>query len=277
MKERPWPPAAQASGARGFHLEEKILPMPIYPKEYLENNHGPAVLNSCFVLMPFGRQFDEVHHAIRSACEAPDLLLSCSRADDFYGAGHIMEDILKGIVHSEYIVADVSGKNPNVFYELGIAHCCKPPSKVIILSQTMDDVPFDLRHLRCILYRADPPGLRKLDHDLVRAFQSDSEGVHRFAIQDNGTHDFTERLSGRGRNFYTFRITEIWVGSNDLKLTIWVQRQSLDQGPAEFGPSHHYMQLGESVDIQQTKWVLRVDRIENRRAFFSVLPKEAVA
>ena len=251
--------------------------MPIYPKEYLESNRGDVARSGCFVLTPFARQFDEVHHAIRSACESPDLLLSCSRADDFYGAGHIMEDILNGIVHSEYTVADVTGKNPNVFYELGIAHCCRPPSKVIILTQALDDVPFDLRHMRCILYRADPPGLRKLEHDLVRAFQSDSEGVHRFVVEDNGTHDFTERLSGRGQNFYTFRITEIWVGNNDLKLSIVVRRQSLDQGPAEFGPNHHYMQLGHWEDIEQTNWALRLDRIENRRAFFSVLPKDTIA
>jgi hypothetical protein len=113
--------------------------MAIYPKDYLDSTGGDTARSSCFVLMPFARQFDEVYSSIRTACERPELLLSCSRADDFYGAGHIMEDILKGIIHSEYIVADVTGKNPNVFYELGIAHCCKAASKVIILSQTIDD------------------------------------------------------------------------------------------------------------------------------------------
>jgi hypothetical protein len=251
--------------------------MAIYPKEYLDSTSGDTARSNCFVLMPFARQFDEVYFAIQTACEGSDLLLSCSRADDFYGAGHIMEDILEGIVHSEYIVADVTGKNPNVFYELGIAHCCKAASKVIILTQTMDDVPFDLRHMRCILYRPDPAGLRKLEHDLVRALHSDAGDVFRFVVSDNGTYNFNERLSGRGRNFYTFRITEIWVGRTDLKLSILVQRQSLDQGPADFGPSHHYLQVGEAADIQQTNWALRVDRIENGRAFFSVLPRSAMA
>jgi hypothetical protein len=140
----------------------------------------------------------------------------------------------------------------------------------------MDDVPFDLRHMRCILYRPDPAGLRKLEHDLVRALHSDAGDVFRFVVSDNGTYNFNERLSGRGRNFYTFRIAEIWVGRTDLKLSILVQRQSLDQGPADFGPSHHYLQVGEAEDIQQTNWALRVDRVENGRAFFSVLPRSAM-
>ena len=61
--------------------------MPIYPKEYIDGTRSDVARSNCFVLMPLARQFDGVHHAIRSACEVPALLLSCSRADDFYGAG----------------------------------------------------------------------------------------------------------------------------------------------------------------------------------------------
>jgi hypothetical protein len=131
--------------------------------------------------------------------------------------------------------------------------------------------------MRCIPYRPDPSGLRKLEHDLVRALQSDAGDVFRFVVSNNESYDFTERLSGRGRDFYTFRITECWVAMTDLKLSILVQRQSLDQGPANFGPSHHALRVGEATDIQQTNWEMRVDRIENGQAFFSVLPRSATA
>ena len=245
--------------------------MPIYPKEYLESVTGVTARSSCFVLMPFARQFDGVYYAITLACQRPELLLGCSRADDFYGAGHIMEDILEGIVHSEYIVADVTGKNPNVFYELGIAHSCKPASKVIILAQSMDDVPFDLRHMRCIVYRPDDAGLRKLEHDLVRAIASDATDAYRFAIADHGTYRFEERLSGRNRNFYTFQITEIWLGRTAAKFTIQVHKHSLDEGSGPLNPTHHYLQLGETRVIEPTDWKLRLDRIDDRRAYFSVL------
>ena len=140
--------------------------MAIYPKEYLDSTSGDTARSNCFVLMPFARQFDEVYFAIRTACEVPDLLLSCSRADDFYGAGHIMEDILEGIVHSEYIVADVTGKNPNVFYELGLAHAARKP--VVFVAGDIEDVPFDVRHLRVVVFDVREPGWSdKLRRDIT--------------------------------------------------------------------------------------------------------------
>jgi len=71
------------------------------------------------------------------------------------------------------------------------------------------------------------------------AVSSPPTPVQRFAVSDNSTYNFTERLSGRVRNFFTFRITDILVSRTDLKLSILVQRQSLDLGPADFGPNNH--------------------------------------
>jgi hypothetical protein len=130
--------------------------MSIYPKEHLDRTVDQAEQGQCFVIMPLTRNFDEVYHAIHSACIGPDLSLSCARADDVFRAGKIMEDILDGIVRSEFVIADVTGKNPNVFYELGIAHCCKVAPKVVILTQSRDDIPFDLQHLLYIQYGPDP-------------------------------------------------------------------------------------------------------------------------
>ena len=250
--------------------------MPIYPKEYLESVRETKPSGNCFVLMPFARDFDGVYYAITSACERPEVLLACSRADDFYGAGHIMEDILEGIVNSEFIVADVTGKNPNVFYELGISHSFKPAAKVIILTQNIDDVPFDLRQFRCIVYRPDDAGLRKLEHDIVRAIRSETMGDRRFVVANNATHTYEEPLSGHNRNFYTFKITEIWLGRTDAKFTIQVYRRSLDEGSGLLDITHHYIQVGESLMIEPTDWKIRLDRIANNRAFFSVLHRNAV-
>jgi hypothetical protein len=72
--------------------------MPIYPRDYIASFLPSGSKSNCFVLMPFSGGFDDVYTSIREACESPEVVLSCSRADDFYGAGHIMEDILTGIV-----------------------------------------------------------------------------------------------------------------------------------------------------------------------------------
>ncbi len=51
---------------------------------------------------------------------------------------------------AKYIIADLTGRNPNVFYELGIAHALNKKSNP--LTQDLTDVPFDLKHIRCIVY-----------------------------------------------------------------------------------------------------------------------------
>ncbi|MEW6241061.1 MAG: hypothetical protein AB1564_09675, partial [Chloroflexota bacterium] len=62
----------------------------------------------------------------------------------------ILEDIIASINHSDLIVADLTGSNPNVYYELGIAHAFGRP--VILLTQSVSDLPFDLRSYRVLQY-----------------------------------------------------------------------------------------------------------------------------
>lgn len=249
--------------------------MPIYPREFIAAFPQDHKRSNCFVLMPFARAFDDVCAAIRDVCESPQLLLSCSRADDFYGAGHIMEDILKGIVASEYLVADLTGKNLNVFYELGIAHCSKLASKVIIISQTLDDVPFDLRHMRCVTYRNDPAGLRKLRVDLERALLSDAGAEYRFVAAEASAFEFRERLSGKNRNFYRFTLDQLHVGRTAVKCALIVHRESLDEGNATLKPDYHYLEIGNTAPIRPTDWQLRLDRTKEARAYFTVCRAKA--
>ncbi len=91
----------------------------MYPKEFFNKSH--RVKNAqCFVLMPFAQEFTEVYDKIVEALEDPQLAFSCKRADEIFGSGHIIKDILKLIAESEIIIADLTSRNPNVFYELGI-------------------------------------------------------------------------------------------------------------------------------------------------------------
>jgi DeoR/GlpR family transcriptional regulator of sugar metabolism len=110
-----------------------------------------------------------VFDAIRETVQGKDLLMKCNRADDLYSSEPIMESILRGIASSEIVIADVTDRNANVFYELGIAHTVK--DRCIILTQNLDDVPFDLRHLRCIGYDNTISGATKLKRDLTNAIR----------------------------------------------------------------------------------------------------------
>ena len=102
-----------------------------------------------FVLIPFRAPFDDYYEdIIRPAAKAAGLMTL--KADEIYGTGPIIQDIWKRIWSATVVIADVTGKNPNVNYELGICHSLGVPT--VIITQSMEDVPFDYRHRRCILY-----------------------------------------------------------------------------------------------------------------------------
>lgn len=111
-------------------------------------------LDTCFVMMPFGEWFDRYYKdiyipAIKEAGFEP------VRADELFSTGSVVEQIWEQIEKSKVLLADLTGKNPNVFYELGLAHAARKP--VIFTTGILDDIPFDLRHLRVIPYEIKEP------------------------------------------------------------------------------------------------------------------------
>lgn len=117
----------------------------------------------CFVLMPFSTHLTPIYSDhIKSVCN--QLNLKCLRADDIFSNSSIIEDIWCQINKARVIIADLTSKNPNVFYEIGIAHTIGKP--VILITQDIDDILFDLRHLRHIIYQFTPRGMEKFESTL---------------------------------------------------------------------------------------------------------------
>lgn len=128
-----------------LHSPESVDPRPGEPREFLD---------TCFVLMPFGpwpdRYFKEIYvPAIRDAGFEP------IRADGLFNSGSVIEQIWDQIQKAKVLLAELTGKNPNVFYELGLAHALGRP--VVFVSGELEDVPFDLRHLRVVPYDVREP------------------------------------------------------------------------------------------------------------------------
>ena len=109
-------------------------------------------------MMPFKAEFDKVNSKLKET--ATSLGLSFKRADDIWDNHSIIQDIVSLISKSKVVICDFSERNPNVFYEAGIAHTLG--KEVIIIAQSEGDIPFDLRHLRYIRYLANGEGLDKL-------------------------------------------------------------------------------------------------------------------
>jgi hypothetical protein len=119
--------------------------------------------NLCFVLMPFDTAFRSVYNDhIKPAISATGL--NCQRADEIHSANLITVDIWEKINRARFVVADLTNRNPNVFYEVGLAHAIG--KDVILLTQNIADVPFDLRNIRCIRYDLTADGLKKLGTQL---------------------------------------------------------------------------------------------------------------
>ena len=123
-----------------------------------------------FVLSPFEKKFDTIFaDHIRPSVEKIDNL-SCLRADDIYDNQPIIEDIWRHINEARIVIAELTNKNANVFYEAGLAHAID--KEVILITQTINDVPFDLRHRRCIVYEYTPPGIAKFELELTNTITS---------------------------------------------------------------------------------------------------------
>jgi hypothetical protein len=112
------------------------------------------VTNSCFVVMPFHPLFDaEYERVIKPAVEEAGLM--CVRGDEIYTRQSIVQDIWHSVRKARLVVAELSGRNPNVMYEIGLAHAIGKP--IVLLTRNEDDVPFDLRALRYVYYDPNNP------------------------------------------------------------------------------------------------------------------------
>lgn len=126
----------------------------------------PIDSNLVSVMMPFKSELSDVYSAIKDAASAVDL--SCTRADDIWDHSTVVQDIFSLIYRSNIVVCDFTDKNPNVFYEAGIAHTLG--KHVVPIAQSDHDIPFDLRHHRYAKYLNNTEGLNKLKSDLESRF-----------------------------------------------------------------------------------------------------------
>lgn len=137
---------------------------------------------SCFIIMPIGDQTygdesyskddlkkkydDLIKGAIETAREGIDVV----RADDISIPGSISNDIFTRLMFSNYVIADISLPNPNVFYELGIRHAIRAKT-ILLKDKNIKNIVFDISHLRHIEYENTSSGLKDLSKELKRYFE----------------------------------------------------------------------------------------------------------
>ena len=120
------------------------------------------------IMMPFEAEFNSVYAVLQQSIGAVGM--ESVRADDIWEHHTIIQDIVNIIARAKVVICDCSGKNPNVFYEAGVAHAIG--KEVILITQSEHDIPFDLRHIRYIRYLPNAEGLGELSVSLQSRLRS---------------------------------------------------------------------------------------------------------
>jgi hypothetical protein len=116
------------------------------------------------VMMPFDAKFRSVHETLQASVESAGM--RAQRADDIWIHDHVIQDVVSLIARAKVVICDLTNRNPNVFYEMGIAHTLG--RDVIMLAQSRADVPFDVGHIRYISYLPNSEGLRSLSLEVKK-------------------------------------------------------------------------------------------------------------
>lgn len=122
-----------------------------------------------FVVMQFSSPYNELYDdVIKRVCKEFDL--NVVRADETYGPGLILADIIKQIIESKLIIAEISQSNPNVFYEVGYAHALNKPT--ILIAEKTTKLPFDVSPFRTLFYENTIAGKQKIEDGLKKHIEA---------------------------------------------------------------------------------------------------------
>ena len=136
--------------------------------------------DTCFVMMPFALPIGGYYEKIYEPAIKKALLTPLRADDDIYSTGKVIEQIKSGIENAKVLLCELTGRNPNVMYELGLAHALGKP--VVLVSENENDVPFDLKHIRVIFYDKHDPFwgenlITKVAENILSALANPSEAT----------------------------------------------------------------------------------------------------
>jgi hypothetical protein len=136
--------------------------------------------DTCFVMMPFADPIGGYYKSIYETAISKAGLRPIRADDEIFGTGKIIDQVWSGISAAKVLVAELTGRNPNVFYELGLAHALEKP--VVLVSSNPQDVPFDLQHIRVIYYDMRDPFwgdklIAKVSENVISALKNPGEAL----------------------------------------------------------------------------------------------------
>lgn len=155
--------------SQGLYVEDErdglVLARPIWGEPLRRSQFQSDI----FMVMPFRERFDAIYHNVIRPVVA-DLNLMMKRGDDFSSTrGSIIAEVWAAIYGCKVVIVETTEINANVYYELGMAHMLGKPTILLTQTKAVDQLPFDIRHLRFIVYEDSITGGEKLEQDLRKS------------------------------------------------------------------------------------------------------------
>ena len=163
--------AALKAQRRGNSYPYRLLAGTSVESDSPSSNRFPVNNSQVAVMMPFTQSpdIDPVFKAMEQG--AADAGYVCRRVDQLLAPADITDDVKRLIMESRAVIADLSGMNPNVIYELGFSHGCEK-RVILVSSDSLGNLPFDFRQQRVIPYHASKSGLEELRSKLTAALKA---------------------------------------------------------------------------------------------------------
>jgi hypothetical protein len=133
--------------------------------------------NTIFMVMPFADPIaaSAYKYSTKPVAEANGFAIQ--RADEIFSANPIFDDIVTAIEQSALVIVDISGRNANCFYELGVSHTLKRNRTIMITHDEFKEVPFDVAHFRILRYQDSIQGKSAYEADLAKTLKSITSGL----------------------------------------------------------------------------------------------------
>lgn len=250
--------------------------------------------------MPFKDDLEEVYHqAIKPACNQSGF--ESLRIDELMGPFNIHRKIIEYIFSSDVIVADLTGWNPNVSYELGVAHAID--NKTIMIIQEGEKPPFDFLNYRIIRYERTKAGLNKLQANLVESLKSIEEWRKNPSnpVQDFKPYDASilQKSFNQPNQFYSCFISysskdqefasKLYNDLQEVGVRCWFDAKDLKIGDRWVDQIKNAIQAHDKVLLvlsqasvesywvqQEIKNALRIEREQNKTILFPLRLDDAI-
>jgi hypothetical protein len=136
-------------------------------KDYIVNEEK----GKTFVIMEFSQKYNDLYHEVISPICIKNNIEPI-RADESKTTGLILNDIIKRIYEAKFIIAEITPKNPNVYFEIGFAIAIQKPVIFIADKNNIEGLPFDISGFRVLFYENTIPGKSKIEEELSKHIES---------------------------------------------------------------------------------------------------------